>query len=121
MQQVMEWLGNPLVKAGLLWLGGQFIKRWPGLVTKTVPVLLLGLSVLTEAVALMFPVVMQVEPASYVVAALSTTKGWGAFVFQAVIPCVLAVGAHSGIKNLKEWAEMGYRWFYADRAQHGVK
>lgn len=113
MQNVMDWLANPMVKTALLFVGGFILKRWPEFVNKAIPVALLAISALLTLLRALFP---DAVPADGAVAAVSqAAPWWKGFVVDVLVPTLLAVGAHSHAKNTREWWQAGARIWKAAR------
>lgn len=110
LQKVVDFLNSPTAKTALLLVGGFVMRAAPNFVNKAIPVALLVLSTLAQAIGAAFPA-PAVQPAMFTVAdyvVAASGGGWGGFIMGSVLPALLAVGINSGQKNLVEWARVGW-------------
>jgi len=97
MQQFLDWLNNPIVKAVLLFIGGLILKRWDKFVNAAIPVALLVISIVLALLKALWP---ELVPASPVLVATSAgAPWWRSVLVGSLIPVFVAVGAYSGGKN----------------------
>lgn len=110
LNQVMDALANNmLVRGALGWLGMTLVLRKGDVVRKAVPTVLLVVNVLFEALRLLFPDMVPPASAADAVAAAEASAPWWQRLALAIGSAVVAVGLHSGSKNTKEWADIGFR------------
>jgi hypothetical protein len=113
MDSIRDLLQNVAVRTLLLMVGAAVLKKWPAFVNKAIPIALLVANSFYEGLTAMFPALV---PAAHAAADALATAGsghhglaFGKFFFNAVVPVVLAVGAHSASKNTREWANVGWK------------
>lgn len=99
MQQVLDWLNDPTIKTVLMFFGGLVLKKWSGFVNKFIPVALLGISILLAALKALFPMLVPDAEAATVTAAVVSVPWWKWLLVDVLVPVLLAVGAHSSVKN----------------------
>jgi len=95
-------LNNPMVRAALLWAVGYALKKWPDFVNKAIPLALticsVGVSVL-QFVATLFVGVAHAQGAVTIPLPQPHQPWWQYLLTSVLLPVVLAVGAHSTVKN----------------------
>lgn len=107
-EKILELLSTPLVAGMLLFLGGQVLTRWAGVVKRVVPVILLIVSIIVGVLRGLFPDLVPPVNAAELVATVVHAAPWWVHVLNAVTSAAVAVGLHSGSKNTRQWAEFGF-------------
>lgn len=123
LQHVLAWLDNPAVKYALVLIGGFLLKRWPAFVNGAIPAVTAIASLLIALLHVIFPDAQAAAPAlesalggamaqaDSVARAMTTAGGaipwWQALFFNGILPWLIAVGTHSGVKNSGQWLTNG--------------
>jgi len=102
-------LANPLARGLMLFAGAQLLTRNEGFVKKAVPFVLFVASTLVSLVQAFFPALVPAAHAAAAAAVSAPHAPWWAVVANTVAATAIAVGLHSGPKNHREWAELGFQ------------
>lgn len=116
MEQVMDMLMNNMLLRGLLGAVGMLLlTKQAGFVKKAVPVILLAVNIILEVVKVMFPGLVTPAQAAEMVGAVAAHAPWWKHWLLVVGSTAVAIGMHSGPKNAREWADLGFELF--DKSQ----
>ena len=106
----LAWLNNPMVKTGMLMVGGWLWKNHSGTVNRAYPMVALVASAMLTASRVLSQLLENIgtQPAALSAAGV-TGDSLVAVVMSVVVPVVAAVGTHSWWKNVLQWMADGYR------------
>jgi len=120
LQTILDFLAQPPVRWALALLGGWLMKKSPAFVTKAIPfAIFIGNFALSLMDALFGPQPAPVAPASFMLASTADTVARLVLhpLTDALVNTLLAVGTHSGGKNLWEWIRAGAGLIMRPRAK----